>query len=326
METQMKCALRIFAVLPLLLITSAPAVERKSAVALALLEERAEDEKDKDGEEVQVYRQRVRAAFLSRDGRWEAVCQRDNYGETSCKEDSMTLFSTLYLRDHEGVRAARFAGAKEREWYSDIGLLLAKSAVTSWSGDRLMEFAGWQHIPLARPIPVTSRNAVPKDPDSWKISNVDASSRRAASLEMARRLESLGICRRMHLKWRDGVGKDALKIKAAWSNKAGAGLMVIGLSDAGREACSGLPAGQEQLDDRLGELLISRTPGRAWVVLPESATNTQRAGTFALIEMADFDGDGKSEALFFYSGYNRDGYVLLHSGMTKKVEFMWGYH
>ena len=44
------------------------------------------------------------------------------------------------------------------------------------------------------------------------------------------------------------------------------------------------------------------------------------------IEFGDFDADGKTEVVLFYSGYNRDGYVLLHSGMTKKVEFLWGYH
>ncbi len=49
-------------------------------------------------------------------------------------------------------------------------------------------------------------------------------------------------------------------------------------------------------------------------------------GKLALIEFGDFDGDGKSEGLFFLAGYNLDGYVLLHEEMTRQATYYWGYH
>lgn len=47
---------------------------------------------------------------------------------------------------------------------------------------------------------------------------------------------------------------------------------------------------------------------------------------FALIATHDVDGDGRSELVFWYSGYVHDGYVLLSEGLTKKATFTWGYH
>jgi hypothetical protein len=44
------------------------------------------------------------------------------------------------------------------------------------------------------------------------------------------------------------------------------------------------------------------------------------------VDAADFDANGDSEALFWYSGYNEDGYVLYSSGFTNQVRFTWNYH
>ena len=45
-----------------------------------------------------------------------------------------------------------------------------------------------------------------------------------------------------------------------------------------------------------------------------------------LVDMGDYDGDGKTEHLFWYSGYNRDGYVLIYNDFTEKTEYLWSYH
>lgn len=45
-----------------------------------------------------------------------------------------------------------------------------------------------------------------------------------------------------------------------------------------------------------------------------------------LIEHADYDGDGKTEFLFWHAGYNRDGYVLLQPAALRRAEFIWSYH
>ena len=44
-----------------------------------------------------------------------------------------------------------------------------------------------------------------------------------------------------------------------------------------------------------------------------------------LIDAGDYDNDGKSELLFWYSGYNRDGYILIYDDFRKSAEYIWGY-
>ena len=45
-----------------------------------------------------------------------------------------------------------------------------------------------------------------------------------------------------------------------------------------------------------------------------------------LIEAGDYDNDGKTELLFWHSGYNEDGYILMYNSFTQKAEFLWSYH
>ena len=44
-----------------------------------------------------------------------------------------------------------------------------------------------------------------------------------------------------------------------------------------------------------------------------------------VVEAGDFDNDGKSEVLFWYTGYNEDGYVLLPGDSGQMTRFLWKY-
>jgi hypothetical protein len=44
------------------------------------------------------------------------------------------------------------------------------------------------------------------------------------------------------------------------------------------------------------------------------------------LDVGDYTGEGTSEILFQYDGYNRDGYVLLDPRDDSKNEFAWSYH
>lgn len=46
----------------------------------------------------------------------------------------------------------------------------------------------------------------------------------------------------------------------------------------------------------------------------------------ALVDAADIDGDGQIEFLFWFSGYNEDGYWLFDSRLEQPVRFTWKYH
>jgi hypothetical protein len=48
--------------------------------------------------------------------------------------------------------------------------------------------------------------------------------------------------------------------------------------------------------------------------------------THRVIDIGDFAGDGREEALFWLSGYDEDDFVLLYDGFTKSARFTWHYH
>ena len=53
---------------------------------------------------------------------------------------------------------------------------------------------------------------------------------------------------------------------------------------------------------------------------------TSSEATHRVIDIGDFAGDGHEEALFWLSGYDEDGFVLLYDGFKKSARFAWSYH
>lgn len=45
-----------------------------------------------------------------------------------------------------------------------------------------------------------------------------------------------------------------------------------------------------------------------------------------VVDAGDYDGDGDSEIVFAYSGYNKDGYTMLYDNLSKRVQKFWNYH
>ena len=46
----------------------------------------------------------------------------------------------------------------------------------------------------------------------------------------------------------------------------------------------------------------------------------------SFVDAADYDADNNSELLFWYSRYNRDGYLLFYDGLRRYADFQWSYH
>ncbi|MBD3407039.1 MAG: hypothetical protein GF411_13050 [Candidatus Lokiarchaeota archaeon] len=57
------------------------------------------------------------------------------------------------------------------------------------------------------------------------------------------------------------------------------------------------------------------------------ADRTEMIGfNLEFLDAGDYDGDGKTEVIFEYTGYNEDGYVLYEPESGKKYEYLWKYH
>jgi hypothetical protein len=54
--------------------------------------------------------------------------------------------------------------------------------------------------------------------------------------------------------------------------------------------------------------------------------DTKDSLSLTLIDTGDYDGKGDSEAIFFLSGYNEDGYAIFYDSFRKSVSWTWSYH
>jgi hypothetical protein len=97
-------------------------------------------------------------------------------------------------------------------------------------------------------------------------------------------------------------------VDAAYRDRAGRVLIALQL-DARLNSCDGLPGDEWSahwflLDNGIHVLGVS----------------------LELVDAGDYDADGKSEVLFWSSGYNEDGYVLFYDGFARHEDFFWSYH
>ena len=61
-----------------------------------------------------------------------------------------------------------------------------------------------------------------------------------------------------------------------------------------------------------------------WFIMKDEPVLLGRG--FEFVDAGDYDADGSSEVLFWYSGYNYDGYTLFYQDFTKCVHYRWDYH
>jgi hypothetical protein len=104
-------------------------------------------------------------------------------------------------------------------------------------------------------------------------------------------------------------GLEDLKIYNGYQSSNGSTLVSIGF-DLGNYRCD-------------GPLDAAWTP--QWFHIQNNQISHIGNG-MVLVDAGDYNGDGKSEILFWSSGYNEDGYVLYFDNLHQKVEYKWNYH
>jgi hypothetical protein len=172
-------------------------------------------------------------------------------------------------------------------------------------------FAGWCQAPADRPLVLVSRPNF-SDPEGWKSFSPDQAYKRR--LYMALRLR-IGRFDAIHCvgseerpePW-DFTPEDLVLYKS-YRSASGRELVSIGI-DPEKIGC-----------DLLGEPQWSNN----WFLIENGKVDF--LGTqMELVDAGDYDKDGHSELLFWFSGYNRDGYVLAYDQLRRKAEYIWSYH
>lgn len=249
----------------------------------------------------------VRALFAKRGSDWVALTS-----ETLPQVFSLPDAWTVGLGGRSlGAMATTDPGFRsgDARTYPRDGLLLPTAGQTLPEvGNDEQLFGGWCDTPKRRPLVVVSRPAV-ADPDGW-------TRHRPAAALLVRLFEDF----RRHA----GVastcpddpdvtkalpyGLQDLNVFTSYRDRTGRMLVSVGL-DPERYTCDGPPEAAWLTHSFLvdGEVIYL-------------------GAALTLVDAGDYDADGAAEVLFWFSGYNEDGYTLFYDGFRKQVEFRWKYH
>lgn len=174
--------------------------------------------------------------------------------------------------------------------------------------DRAGLFGGWCDAPARRPVVVISRPNY-RDPARWKPEPPPPEVLARLLPEVARRVAR--SCEQSHETVDTTVRYTAADLLVTQAYRAATGERLVGVGlDPDRPPCD-LPEFDEVW-------------GAHWFRV---GTDVAFLGVgLTLVDAGDYDGDGASELLFWYSGYNRNGYWLVPGPGGSPVAFTWSYH
>jgi hypothetical protein len=169
-------------------------------------------------------------------------------------------------------------------------------------------FDGWC-APKTRPL-VLVAPANFEDPDRWKPFRPTSAVRDSLFVDFRKAVGKVVHCPGNSEKGApfDYSPANVLVVKG-YQDRAGRRLVALKLKDDKKNWCDGPPDDAE---------------GPQWFLLSDSVHVL--GANFELVDAGDYDLDGKSDLLFWYSGYNNDGFTLFYGGLAKHVDFRWSYH
>lgn len=174
-------------------------------------------------------------------------------------------------------------------------------------------FSGWCGTPETRPLVIVSKPHF-KDPEKWKPFTPPNSYKktlfpflkvivgRSSLLRCENPLDSIAVPY-------DFKPHETIFYKS-YKSASNEELVSFGLDPKVINCIDGIPA-PEWLDN--------------WFLIKNNEIDYV-GREMQLIDAGDYDGDGKSELLFWYSGYNKDGYILFYNDFRGESKYLWGYH
>jgi hypothetical protein len=254
----------------------------------------------------------VRVAFQRNSSEWrpfpgsceDQICLKAIASQYPPAMTWTIAFSGRGLGQVTGVTPKGFAT------YSSIGLqnITSKEPIPT-IGKRSAEFGGFIGSPVFRPLIAASRPYF-EDPDSWKPSHPSAEV--AASLRLAFRKK---VPKASNCTSRDQENpkpwqySDAdIKFNKAYSSIHNWSVVEILLAG---NRCIAVPA------DSFIEQWFAVTPRGEPIFLGQGMW---------LVDVGDYDNDGKSELVFAIDRYNQGGYELFYDDFKRHATFQFSYH
>ena len=266
----------------------------------------------------------IRVGFVKTGGEWAALnCEEsEDASGDACralgKPEAPVTWSVYYLGKLLGtVRSTSWAAPASAQ----KGTLAIAPGQTPVVGKLLKDFGGWMNTSAHRPL-VAVNSAVPPFPSRWKRDNPHPELLAAAWPAYRAVVSSVDVCAKdPGAATRHVLRPTDMKAMPGWRSRSGELLLLFGVDPS-------LQANCEIRDDRTVWLFRSRDGN--FRTLPGQEWGEREAINFTpglkLLDAGDFAGDGGEEAVFFFSGYNFDGYILYYDNFRKATRFGWHYH
>lgn len=334
--------LRTFVGALFVLLSVAPVFANQETTYLAFLEDHLIEEAIVTGRgKREAYEPAVRVAFRKTGNEWRSLCDQQAFIRESvknCKYDDLKqtrLWQGLDNWNHE--LTAKTAGPVDPETFTRLGLLktLTPTLREDFSTDRRILFGGHNFWAARKPFALASGKYSKIDPEGWNEVDLRTDVVPTALQEFVQR--EFGVLKKcepdvparaqkIQGELRMDLRGEGLRLRRQYRSQSRLELWQIEIPAVAIRLCGSEHAGRDWNEPRVRGIWVfrDRNGDLGTILTPYGKENFGAMDKFELIEHRDFDGDGRTELVFWYFGYMHDGYVMLFDGLTKLTTFTWG--
>lgn len=250
----------------------------------------------------------VRPLFLSKGGAWLSLDSAQAANPYIQKQMSWSIAFDGRKVGTLQTSSSGFNSPDSWIYKRDHLLKLASGDLAPSVANKSDQFWGWCQRPSVRPLVVVSDENV-EDPEKWKPTAISSDDLKQVFDEFKRHAGIAFVCANT---LEQGVpfdyGPQDIEALKSYKDSAGRRLITVRLKNGSN--CDGP---------------IDKSWGRHSFLATKNNIAYLGVG-LELVDAGDYDGDGTSELLFWFSGYNHDGYMLYSTEAAGMIEFTWKYH
>lgn len=215
------------------------------------------------------------------------------------------------------------SNTRKAQIYTYIHIPIAQQGQSLTFGKASEDFSGWQNTLVNRPLVLTSNGSF-KDPDGWKPGLITKEETKLVRSAFRAEYSKVRNCDKHEMPLPNPWPYKDSDIKISKLYRSNIGELLVGMHLEGGQC--GVNGGPFQL-----QLFFIKSDKSSVHIKVDSKKRQLNESdeddlSLILVDAGDYDGDGKSEVIFFVSGYNEDGYAMFYDSFQKNVFTTWSYH
>ena len=255
----------------------------------------------------------LRLGFIAKGDDWVPVCKSDS---NVCLFQAPAVSQWQVRANGKEIGKITTQGWLDPSLVAANGLLRVTTLAPLFQGPRSHVFAGWLDKPVHRPL-VALSDPLPSAMPNWTRARANAADARLMLPLLARVRPLVPDCSSGEPAKGKGraLTADDIRVGEVWQSQSGERLLSASLQPERVKAC-------DYTADLLADIWAHDDGHAHLAAIPALSENET---THALLDAGDFKGTGKEEFLFFLSGYNADGFVLVYDQFRRSAHFSWSY-